>query len=36
MVPKDAKADGELTDRDLAERYLLIYGGPDINKFAAG
>ncbi len=34
-LPKDAKADVDLSDQDLAECNLVIYGGPDINKLAA-
>ena len=34
-LPKDAKADVDVSGQDLAECNLLIYGGPDINKLAA-
>lgn len=34
-VPKDAKADVEVSDEDVARCNLLVYGGPDVNKFAA-
>lgn len=34
-LPKNAKADHEITDEDLAECSLMVYGGPDINKLTA-
>jgi len=30
-----AKADTAVTDRDIANRNLIVFGGPDINKLAA-
>ncbi|KPK85687.1 MAG: hypothetical protein AMJ81_03145 [Phycisphaerae bacterium SM23_33] len=33
--PKDAKPDTDLTDQDIAERSLFLYGGPEINRFTA-
>ncbi len=34
-APKDAKADVEVSDEDMARCNLLVYGGPDINRLAA-
>jgi pimeloyl-ACP methyl ester carboxylesterase len=34
-LPRDAKADVDVSGQDLAACNLLIYGGPDINKLAA-
>lgn len=33
--PKDAKADSDVTDADLAGQNLYLYGGPDVNKLTA-
>ncbi|MGE3804243.1 MAG: hypothetical protein AB7K24_06190, partial [Gemmataceae bacterium] len=35
LVPDDAKADTEITEADIAACNLKIYGGPEINRFAA-
>ena len=33
--PEDAKADSDVTDKDLAECNLILYGGPEMNKLTA-
>ncbi len=32
-LPGGAKSDSDVTDADIAERNLFLFGGPDINKF---
>ncbi len=33
--PEHAKADAELTDQDIAEQNLFLFGGPEVNAFTA-
>ncbi len=33
--PKNAKADSDINENDMAQYHLLVYGGPDINKLTA-
>ena len=33
--PENAKADSDVTDQDLAECNLMLYGGPEMNKLTA-
>jgi hypothetical protein len=33
--PKDAKADRDVTDADLAGQNLFLYGGPEVNRLTA-
>jgi hypothetical protein len=33
--PEWAKSDAELTDQDIASHNLFVFGGPDLNQFAA-
>ena len=33
--PENAKADSDVTDQDLAEFHLMLYGGPEMNKLTA-